>query len=182
MKLLIDVNHPAHVHVFRNAASCWLERGDEVYFTAADKDITLRLLNAYHLPYEVVSVRRPGKLNLALELLNRTRKLIQVGRRFKPDVILSVGSPTAAFASQFLRVPHITFDDTEDSVGQAWLYRPFTKIICVPDCFGQNFGQKMIRYAGYHELAYLHPNRFTPDASKIAPLQPDETFFVVRFI
>lgn len=182
MKLLIDINHPAHVHVFRHAALHWQSRGDSVYFTAADKDVALRLLDAYQLPYEIISVRRPGKFYLALELLSRTRKLIQIGRRYKPDVILSVGSPTAAFASKMLGVPHITFDDTEDSVGQAWLYRPFTRTICVPDCFGRDFGKKMVRYAGYHELAYLHPSRFIPDASKIAPLKPDETFFVVRFI
>jgi hypothetical protein len=182
MKLLIDINHPAHVHVFRHAALHWQSRGDLVYFTAADKDVARRLLDAYQLPYEIISVRRPGKFYLALELVSRTHKLIQIGRRYKPDVILSVGSPTAAFASKMLGVPHIAFDDTEDSVGQAWLYRPFTRTICVPDCFGRDFGKKMVRYAGYHELTYLHPNRFTPDASKIVPLKPDETFFVVRFI
>ncbi len=182
MNVLIDINHPAHVHVFRNAARLWQQRGDSVYLTAADKDVIRHLLRAYELPYQMISVRKPGKLNLALELVNRTRKLVQVGRRFKPDVILSVGSPMAAFASKILGVPHITLDDTEDSVGQAAIYRPFTDIICVPDCFGHDFGKKMLRYAGWHELAYLHPNHFTPDPAKIAPLEPDETFFVVRFI
>lgn len=182
MNVLIDINHPAHVHLFRNAAQIWQQRGDNAYFAAADKDVAIRLLDAYQLPYEIISVRKPGKLNLAVELVKRTLKLVQVGKRFKADVILSIGSPTAAFASALLRIPHIAFDDTEDSVGQAWLYRPFTRVISVPQCFGQDFGKKMVRYNGWHELAYLHPNRFAPDPAKIAPLNPDEPYFVVRFI
>jgi predicted glycosyltransferase len=178
MYILIDVNHPAHVHVFRNAAHIWQERGDHVLFTATDRDVIVRLLEAYNLPYRVLNIRKPGKLNMARQLITRSLKLIQLD--FKPDVMLSVGSPMAAFASTVRRVPHITFDDTEDSVGQAALYRPFTKIICVPECFGHDFGSKMVRYAGYHELMYLHPNRFTPDAARLQTVSAP--FFVVRFI
>lgn len=38
-------------------------------------------------------------------------------------------------------------------------------------------------YPGYHELAYLHPDRFTPDADHVhaAGLEP-ENYFILRFV
>jgi predicted glycosyltransferase len=43
--------------------------------------------------------------------------------------------------------------------------------------------KKNIPYNGYHELAYLHPNRFTPDASVLSEIgvKAGETYFVLRF-
>jgi predicted glycosyltransferase len=39
-------------------------------------------------------------------------------------------------------------------------------------------------YPGYHELAYLHPKRFSPDPAKLAAfgLRPDEAYSIVRFV
>ena len=39
-------------------------------------------------------------------------------------------------------------------------------------------------YAGYHELAYLHPNRFTPDPAVLAEfgVSPGEPYSIVRFV
>lgn len=184
MRVLIDINHPAHVHLFRNAAAEWLNRGHEVLLTWTDKAVVRQLIEAYNLPNERAFVRadNASKIDLARELLQRTTKLLAISRRFKPDVLISTGSPTAAAAATTLRKPHFAFDDTEDSIGQAWLYRPFTKAICVPDCFMGSFGEKEVRYAGYHELAYLHPNRFTPNPIKIHPLLSNERYFVLRFI
>jgi predicted glycosyltransferase len=182
MRVLIDVNHPAHVHLFRCAAVEWMAAGDVVMFAATAKDVTQSLLDAYKLPHETIYTRQSGVINLARELVLRTGKLVNLARKFKPDVILSLGSPTAAWASTVLRKPHVAFEDTEDSIGQIWLYQPFTRAICVPEAFTRDFGERMVRYAGYHELAYLHPRRFMPDPARIAPLKSNERFFVVRFV
>ena len=39
-------------------------------------------------------------------------------------------------------------------------------------------------YAGYHELAYLHPNRFRPDPAALDAfgVSPDEPYSIVRFV
>jgi predicted glycosyltransferase len=41
-----------------------------------------------------------------------------------------------------------------------------------------------LRYAGYHELAYLHPNRFTadPEVVRARGIDPGAPYFVVRFV
>jgi predicted glycosyltransferase len=80
--------------------------------------------------------------------------------------------------------PHIAFTDTEHSIEQLYLYKPFSKRICTPDCFLTDLGPKQIRYAGYHELAYLHPKRFQPNwqiLEKIG-LSKDRPYFVIRFV
>ena len=41
MRILIDVNHPAHVHLFRCAAGEWGSKGHEVCWVARDKDIVV---------------------------------------------------------------------------------------------------------------------------------------------
>ena len=55
MRLLFDVLHPAHVHFFRYLAETVLNDGGDVLFTARRKEVTVELLDAYGLPYEVLS-------------------------------------------------------------------------------------------------------------------------------
>ena len=43
MKILIDLQHPAHLHVFRNAVERWRAEGHEVLITGRDKDILVQL-------------------------------------------------------------------------------------------------------------------------------------------
>jgi hypothetical protein len=45
-------------------------------------------------------------------------------------------------------------------------------------------GKKQIRYNGYHELAYLHPNYFTPDPAVLEELGLEEgnPFIILRFV
>jgi hypothetical protein len=43
---------------------------------------------------------------------------------------------------------------------------PFTDVICTPSCYKVYLNSnKHIKYNGYKELAYLHPNYFMPDRS-----------------
>ena len=61
---------------------------------------------------------------------------------------------------------------------------PFTDLVVSPDSLrGSRKKKGTLFYPGYHELAYLHPNRFTPDPSVPAEagLLPGERYFVLRF-
>ena len=184
MKVLIDINHPGQVHLFKHAARAWMARGDEVLFVARDKDVTVALLEEYDLPFERGPTRRRGMFGMLVELFSKTARLTVIGRHFRPHIVLSLGSPAAAWAANLLRVPHLAFEDTEHSTEQYVLYAPFTRWIATATCFRRQLGSKQLRYAGYHELAYLHPTRFTPDATLQARLglEPDERYVVVRFV
>lgn len=184
MRLLIDINHPGQVHLFKHAARAWLARGDAVLFVARDKDVTIALLEEYALPYVRGPSRRHGLLGLLRELFSKTARLLSIGRGFKPDIVLSLGSPAAAWAATLLRAPHFAFEDTEHSIEQFVLYAPFTRWIATAVCFKRDLGRKQLRYPGYHELAYLHPERFTPDARVPVALGIDAPppYVLVRFV
>ena len=80
-------------------------------------------------------------------------------------------------------IPHIAFSDTEIAIAVLRAMLPFTDAVCTPSVFSKDLGSKHVRYAGYKELAYLHPSRFTPQASVLDLIgaSQDERLIVVRF-
>lgn len=184
MNVLIDINHPGQVRLFAPFARRVMESGGRVLCTARDKDVTLHLLAVSDLPYVICSKRGKKKLGLILELFYKTLNIIREAKKFLPDVIISLGSAPAAWAATYLHLPHIALEDTEHSTGQIALYLPFTSFVLTPRAFQRNFGKKQIRYNGYHELAYLHPKYFQPDAAVIKHLGlcPDTPYSVLRLV
>jgi uncharacterized protein len=183
MKILIDIGHPAHVHLFKNAIIQWKKNGDEVLVVAREKDVTLELLDYYGIQYMIGSSTGGGSRMNLKGLVQHTVRIIRKAMETNPDTVLGVGSPMAAWASWILKVPYIAFDDTERAAIEHLLYRPFAKVVYTPSCFLDDF-KKQRRYDGYHELAYLHPNWFTPDPSVLRRLglEVDEPFFIIRFV
>jgi predicted glycosyltransferase len=76
------------------------------------------------------------------------------------------------------------FYDTEFARQTNWFVYPLARSVCTPDCYRGNVRGNHVTYAGYHELAYLHPNRFQPDPGKLAAfgVVPGEPFSIARFV
>jgi predicted glycosyltransferase len=183
MRILIDILHPAHVHFFRHFHREMTEQGHEVCITARDKDRSIELLQSFDLPYEQLSTQLSGA-GLALEMVQRTGRLLRVMRRFRPDVMTGIMGPSIALAGALRRVPAVVFYDTEFAVQTNRLVYPLAYSVCTPDCYQGKVPGRHPTYAGYHELAYLHPNRFRPDPTVLADfgVDPDEPFSIVRFV
>jgi uncharacterized protein len=184
MRILIDILHPAHVHFFRNFHKEMVDRGHELYVTARDKDRSVELLQEYGLPHEMISVQRSGGGGLAVEMAQRTRRLLKVMRSFRPDVMTGIMGPSIVVAGRLRRVPAVVFYDTEFAVQTNWFVYPLAHSVCTPDCYQGRVRGRHVTYAGYHELSYLHPNRFQPDASRLAEfgLDPAEPYALLRFV
>src|SRR5262245_41525759 len=105
--ILIDLGHPAHVHLFRNAARDWQAQGHQVLFSALDREMILYLLQTYHLPYRVTYKRRPGKLNLMVELALRTLSTYRIAHQFKADLFVSFGNPTVGLPARLMGKPYL---------------------------------------------------------------------------
>ena len=184
MKIVVDINHPAHVHYFKKFIWEMQKRGHRFLITTSDKDIACKLLDLYQLPYTNLGSYGKGIIRKILNVPVMDLRMYNAVKRFEPDLFVSFGSIRAAHVSKMLLRPHIALEDTEHSVLSNWLYRPFTNIILTPACFQKDFGKKQIRFAGTTDLLYLHPNRFTPDPKVLEELGLTEkdTFFIVRFI
>jgi predicted glycosyltransferase len=143
------------------------------------------LLEAFSLPYEVWSGIGGGISGLAREMAVRTAKLAATARRFRPDLLLGIMGPSIAPIGRLLSIPSWVFYDTETArVTNSWVY-PMCSRLFVPDAYTGGVPRgKTTRYAGTHELAYLHPSRFAADPSVRAEagIGPDEPFAVVRIV
>jgi len=184
MRIVVDINHPAHVHFFKHFVWSMRAAGHEVLITASDKDMALHLLDRYG--FEYVNLRSYGRhlVQKMIRLPIMDVRLWRAARRFRPDVLLGVASVRAAHAAALLRSRCIIFDDSEHARIEVRLYLPFVERVCTPSCFKRDLGPRHLRYDGFHELAYLHPSRFRADPAILgdAGLAPGEPFSVVRFV
>ena len=184
MNFLFDLQHPAHLHFFRNVIQRLKSRGHEVLITARDKDILMELAGNYGIPIVVFGRARKGVFNLGKELIYRQRRLWKLMRDFRPDVMMAIAGTYISFPGRLRGIPVYIFYDTENAVISNLLAYPFARCIYVPKCYRKKIRWNHVRYNGYHELAYLHPNYFKPDASVLEEVgvKPGELFTLVRFV
>ena len=185
MRILIDVGHPAHVHLFKHFAWEMGNRGHSVFFTCRDKkEFVIYLLERYGFPYRSFGrkyVSTPGKI---WGLIEFDAKEFLTGLKFRPDIFLSHGSMYAAHAAFLLRKPNIALEDTFN-FEQLGLSLPFSDVLLTADYDNPlKFRKKNVSYAGYHELAYLHPNKFKPDRTVLKELgvSENEKYVIIRFV
>lgn len=183
MKILIDIGHPAHVHLFKNLAWILQFKGHDFLFTCRDKESEAHILTAYGFKFTNFGKKYKSAFGKLFGLLKFDLKEIIAAIKFKPDVFISHGSIYAAHTAWLLRKPHISLEDTFN-FEQVRLYLPFTKHVLTADYEHPLKSKKLLKYSGYHELAYLHPNRFTPDKSVLKELgvSENEKYVIIRLV
>lgn len=184
MRVLVEILHPAHVHFFRNAISEWTRRGDEVLVLSREKDVANDLLRAYGIPFESISRLGRSKWSLLTEMLVRDTKMLLRARRFRPDVLVGIMGVTIVQVAPLLRRPALVFYDTENAKLTNRVVYPLAHSVCTPECYAAKVSGRHVRYPSYHELAYLHPDRFTPNPSLVraAGVDPESPYFLLRFV
>ena len=184
MRVLVDIIHPAHVHFFRNAIAKLQQQGHEVAVTARQKDVTIALLENLDIPFTMLSKVGDGLPALFAELITRDVRLLKYCLRFKPDVLTGISGMFAAHVGFLLRKPSVVFDDTEHQKLAHAITYPVATSYHSPDSYMKRLGKKQHLYPGCHELAYLHPNQFTPDPDIVKSLgvDPDSPYCIIRFV
>jgi predicted glycosyltransferase len=186
LRILIDIGHPAHVHFFKNPIRLLQEEGHQILITSRDKECAIGLLDGLGLEHRCLSVQNKGGIGgMAKELVVRNRALMRVAREYRPDVMTGVGGIFVAQVGRWLGIPSVVFYDTENAYLQNALTYPFAAKVVVPECYrGWTPKKKTIRYRGYHELSYLHPDYFTPDREKALAngLAADGDTFLIRLV
>ncbi len=186
LRFLFDLQHPAHLHFFRPLITRLQAEGHHVRITGRDKDILVELATRYGIDISVFGIARKGILNLGKELICRQRQLYQIIREFKPDVMMAVAGTYISLLGKLRNIPTYIFYDTEHATISNLLAYPFATCIYVPKCYRKKIRWNHVRYNGYHEIAYLHPDYFDPDADasvlEAVGVKPDELFTLVRFV
>lgn len=184
MRILFDIVHPAHVHFFKHMIRGLEARGHETRIVARDKDVTNALLERLGFPFESVGRPKKSLFGMAGELLNRDLALARVARSFRADMIVT-RNPAGAHTGRLLGIPCVFDTDDGKAAGvHFWSAAPFAHVITTPDCLPEDHGRRHVKYPGYKQTAYLHPNHYTPDASvrQALGVGDNERYFIVRFV
>lgn len=186
MKILFYLHHPAHFHLFRNVINNLKKNHHETIVLATNKDILEELLTKHSVEHKFVirKGRKNNKLSMAIRLFNQDINLLKFCLKKKPDLLVGT-SAANAHIGKLLNIPSILLNEDDIQVVPivGRLAYPFSKTIMAPNtCNVGKFNKKTCSYAGYHELAYLHPNHFTPDKKLVDYyIQTEKPFVLLRF-
>ena len=185
MRVLIDICHPAHVHLYRNFYFEMLNKENQLLVTTKDLQSTKELLDLYSIPFKSFSKKSDSLFGKV------TRQFLFDWEQYKiaKENIIDIGlgtSITNTHVSQVTKMKSIVMDDDDDEVQPLFVKyaHPYADCILSPDVLkGKRKRKDTVYYAGYHELAYLHPKRFKPDPEVFNEigLKPEEPFFIMRF-
>lgn len=185
MRIIFDLGHPAHYHLYKHTIRYLRSKGDEILIVVRNReDMVAQLLREDGESYVLLGENVKGLWRKAIYMIRNDVKLLKIASRFRPDLFVSMSSPYSAHVSFFLRRSHISFTDTEISKIILYLLIPFTKTMITPSSFKGEFRfRNHVKIDSYKELAYLHPRYFKPDkeALKLVGVKPSEKFIIVRF-
>ena len=184
MKIIITIQHPAHVHFFRNTILELKSEGHEIHVFARDKDITIELLDHYGIAHSVLAGDGSSLLETALVQTRYEYRILKRARQIKPDVMTAIAEPAVSHVASLLGARSVVFSDTEHATLSNRLAFPFADVVCTPACFSTHVGDNHVKYDSYHEFAYLHPNRFDPDPEILDDMGLDrnEQFVILRTV
>ncbi|MHC4950315.1 MAG: DUF354 domain-containing protein [Planctomycetota bacterium] len=184
MRVLVDIVDTGHVQFFRPIIERLLAEGHQVKVTARQKDITLYLLDKFHISYQSISRMGQGLLGLGWELFRRDIKLFQIARKFRPDVILAQTGVSAARVGWLLRIPTVVLEECEHAKLQRILSLPFATRIMTGTGYLHSHGKRQRCFRGVWVQPYLDPRRFQPQKQPLlkAGVNPDEPYIVLRVV
>jgi uncharacterized protein len=178
LNIFINISHPAHVHLFRNAIKILSQNGHTVIVGARRKEFTTELLEAYHIDHIFLTKKGKGAPGLIGELLQQQIKISRIIKKYSIDIMLQMNGIFNAPVGRLYRIPTLAFSDTENDKWANRVSFTLSRHVFSPTCFDHSIGgswKNQVHYPGYHELAYLSPRYVS---RKIVP----EDKIVVRFV
>ena len=187
MNILVQLSHPAHFHYYRYAIDNWRNDGHKVIVVIKTKDILEDLVKRAGIPYVNINKKahRGSKVGILWDMLLRDWRILWICLKNRIDV-LTGSSAEVAHIGWLLRRSSVGTGEDDAPVVPAYmkLAGPFLDVRLAPvSCDNGVMEPKTIKYESFHELAYLHPNQFSPSAEVLAKygFSPTEPYFLLRF-
>lgn len=187
MKILVYMGHPAHFYLYKNTISQLREEGHNVEILIKKKDILQSLLDNQGWEYHNIlqEGRKNSKIGMLIGMLKRAWRLNAFVRQYKPDILTGTSVENSFIGPlRHISVINCNEDDAVVVPLYAKLSYPGANAILNPIvCNSGKWDAEAIKYPGYQELAYLHPNHFTPEAEVVKGYGIDVTkpYFILRF-
>lgn len=185
MKVLFILYHPVDPYIVFDTAKKIEEGGGDTFFLILEKEkIIKRIVDSYGFKNKVIG---KSKISLAGKLVNIFTTFFRINSKiisFRPDLIFSATTPYSSFACKFNKIPLVCWEDTETATFN-WKYshKRINSILLIESYFKKTPFENIIRFNGYKELAYLHPNYFKPDKKVLANLglKESDRIILMRF-
>lgn len=183
MNILIDINHPAHVHLLRNTYKILVGHGHKIVVAVKEIPSAMKLLDLYGIPYINIGKKDDAIGKKGVDQLVYDSRLLKIVHENHIDIGLG-SSINIPHVSKLSRMKSVILDDDDDEVEPLFVKfgHPFADAILTP-CAITRKSKKAIYVASYHELAYLHPKRFVPNAKVLQDvgIEEGEPYFILRF-
>lgn len=188
MKAVVYLGHPAHFHLYKNVIKNLKKDGHTVEVLIKKKENLEQLLQNSGIPYHNIlrEGRKDTKLGMGLGALKRMWRELVFCIKQKPDLLTGT-SVENSYVGPLLRIPVVYCgeDDAHVIPLQAKVCYPGASVVLTPDtCDDGKWAKKTTKYPSYHELAYLHPNHFTPSAEIVREqgIDPEKPYAIMRFV
>ena len=186
MKLLIQLSHPAHFYLYRNVIKTLKYKGHKLYVFIKTKDILENLLKEDNINFINITYKEHRKTNLGIirDLLIRETKILFFTIRNRIDILTGC-TPEVAHVGWLLSKPRINLEEDD-----AHIIPKFFRIagfaidayLSPISCDNGKYEHKSVKYPSFHELAYLHPNHFTPNKLIVEKyFTTNRPYFILRF-
>lgn len=187
-RINVYLGHPAHFHLYKNAIKNLKNDGYEVDVLIKKKENLEQLLQNSGIPYHNIlrEGRKDTKFGMGLGVVKRMWRLLGFVIRRRP-LLLTGTSVENSYIGPLMRIPVVYCGEDDAAVIplQAKMCYPGADAILTPDvCDDGKWNGKTTSYPSYHELAYLHPNHFTPSADIVREqgINPDKPYAIMRFV
>jgi len=181
MRIIIDINHPAHVNFFKNAVCRLFEDGHEITITVLERGVLPQIVFKEFGYVKCVPIgRRSGNIFSIVFEANLIKFFKMLAFVFKNDINIGLGVGTFLLGAclKFKGVPNIQFDDDIERKEEIFLEKATcTKLYFPPIC---KAGKKIKTYNASKEWAYLSPKYFNAnqEALKEYNINPREYIFI----
>lgn len=186
MNILFHLGHPAHFHLFKNVIYKLHEKNHTTSILIKKKDVLEKLLINSNFEFENIlpSGRGDSKIRIALGLLKQDLRILFYCLKKRPEILMGT-SVSIAHVGWLLKIPSFVVNEDDFSAVPlfAKLAYPFATSIVSPDvCDNGKWEYKSVKHNSYHELAYLHPDNFSPDIHVVSKyLNLERPFVLLRF-
>jgi uncharacterized protein len=110
MNIAVFVNTPAEVHFYKNIIAALERDGNQVFVLARDSGGTIDLLNELNIPFFLYSGSSDSESG---KITSLPHDVVNAFRYLKAKNIDVTTGAYSIFAARMLKVPNITFDDSD---------------------------------------------------------------------
>jgi len=164
MKVIIDIAHHAHVNFYKNTIDIFNKKYGEVSLIVRPRGSLVEIIKKECPNNDIISIgtHHHSLLGKMLGLVKRDIQLMIYLHKKEFDLSTGVAGFYIAPISRILGKPSVLFYDDFEYKSNFYLSQLTATRYVIPSCIPIT-KRNILKYNGFKELAYLHPNYFKPN-------------------